>query len=89
MAALRLEAAARSAFSNDPEAALIELRWAIARVPDHSNAPLPLAVAAVAALHRVHPGLTLGDVEATLWMRRDADVRRMLDGLRAGGLPEG
>ncbi|WP_439579756.1 winged helix-turn-helix domain-containing tetratricopeptide repeat protein [Elioraea sp.] len=88
-------------FSNDPEAALVELRWAIARVPDYSNALQPLAVAAaetgrveearaaVAALHRVLPGLTLRDVEATLWMRQDADVKRMLGGLRAAGLPEG
>ncbi|WP_439579757.1 winged helix-turn-helix domain-containing tetratricopeptide repeat protein [Elioraea sp.] len=87
--------------AGDPGAALAELRWATALVPDYFYAYPPLAVAAaetghldearaaVATLCRRYPTLSLANAAESWCMRHEADVVRMLAGLRAAGLPEG
>ena len=86
---------------NRPQEALAELRFCVARMPSYMPGLLPLAIAAaeighhdearaaVAALLRIIPGLTVRSARETLFFRSAAMIVRTLAGLRAGGLPEG
>lgn len=87
--------------AGEPEAALAELRWAAARVPDYRVLHQALAVAAVETgrieearaavreLLRINPAPNLRTVREAWFHHRKEDEERMLRELRAAGLPEG
>jgi predicted Zn-dependent protease len=84
-----------------PEEALVELRWATARLPDYGPGHQNLVVAAVetgrmgearaalAEVLRLGPHWTARNIDAPWYFRRRADAERFLAAFRAAGLPEG
>jgi TolB-like protein/Tfp pilus assembly protein PilF len=80
--------------------AFAELRYCADRLPDHTLCLQTLAAAAaeagrldearaaVAALLRTHPGLTVESAVGSLFFRDSAMIERFLAGFRAGGMPE-
>jgi TolB-like protein len=87
--------------ADHPADALPELRWCAARLPDYGPCYQTLAIAAaetgridearaaVGALQRIHPGLTVRKISETWFFRDPALVMRFRAGLRAAGMPEG
>jgi TolB-like protein/Flp pilus assembly protein TadD len=82
------------------EEALSELRWCAARLPGYAPCYIALAVAAaetgrvdearaaVQALLRINPRLTVRNIGETLFFREPATLERFRVGYRAAGMPE-
>jgi TolB-like protein/Tfp pilus assembly protein PilF len=86
--------------ANRPHEALADLRFCAAHVPDYAPGLKALAIAAaqignhdeacaaVAALTRILPDLTVRSARETLYLRSPTMIERALAGLRAGGMRE-